>query len=146
MILQGTGWGKNPTEMEQRHVVFLIDDDIIYQSITSMLIERVFKPIDFYPYNNGQEALEVIKSNSQNHDLLPSLILLDINMPIMDGWKFLDELSVMLPDMVKQPRISMMSSSSLEEDVNRAMNFTPVVEFVTKPLTIEHLQRLTEDF
>lgn len=146
MILRGIGLEKNPIKMEKRHPVFLIDDDIIYQSITSMLIERVFKPIDFHPFNNGQEALGIIKSNTQNQDLLPSLILLDINMPIMDGWKFLEELSLVLPDMVKQPRISMMSSSSLEEDVNRAMKFPAVVEFVTKPLTIEHLQRLTEDF
>lgn len=132
--------------MDERPIIYLIDDDFIYQSITGMLVERIFKPLDFVSFNNGQEALDLIKENQDVKESLPNLILLDINMPIMNGWDFLNELSDMLPHLAKKPKISMMSSSSLEEDVNKAMKYPSVVEFVTKPLTLDHLQKLTEDF
>ena len=62
-------------------MIFLVDDDPIQNLITSQLLSTNFEAADYKIFNNGEDLLEYLKSN--NH---PELILLDINMPIMDGW------------------------------------------------------------
>jgi len=71
--------------------VFVIDDDKIFHFIIKKLFLK--NNIDVNPqfYLNGLEAMEEIRSNINSGKDLPDLILLDINMPIMDGWQFLDE-------------------------------------------------------
>ena len=111
-----------------------------------MLIERASKPHCFKAFYNGQEALNEIMSHLGNPEKLPELILLDINMPVMNGWDFLDELEKIKKDIPKIPRVSMMTSSSLDNDMARALNYSNVKEFITKPLTMQQLEELTSEF
>jgi len=122
-------------------VLYLIDDDHIYHSITEMLMERVSNPHILRTFLNGREAIdEIMSAESPN---LPDHILLDINMPVMNGWDFLDELEPLYEKMGKKPKVTMLSSSSLEQDVNRALDYENVKQFITKPVTIEHLESIT---
>ena len=131
--------------MKTNPVVYLVDDDDIYHSITSMLLARLSRQVHFRGFSQGRAAMEQLELDKNNPDSLPDLILLDINMPIMNGWEFLAEFSQVFDGLSKKPKISMMSSSSLEEDINRALEDRNVMEFVTKPITMEKLEGLTSE-
>lgn len=130
----------------ERMNIFLIDDDFIYHSITEMLLERASRFHDFQSFNNGSDALEHIKTNTFSPENLPDIILLDINMPIMNGWDFLEQFARVAPQLAKEPQICMMTSSSLDRDKERALQYPYVSEFITKPITINQLERLTNNF
>lgn len=123
-------------------IIYLIDDDHIYHSITEMLLERVTPRHQLMTFYNGSEAIQQLRNDLNDALKLPKIILLDINMPISDGWNFLDELKPIYDLLAIKPKISMMSSSSLERDIERAMSYNNVVGFITKPVTIDHLQNI----
>mgnify|MGYP002777121959 CR=1 FL=1 len=131
--------------MRPNPVVYLVDDDAIYHSITEMLLARVSRPVQFKGFNQGRAAMDQLLKDKDDSQALPDLILLDINMPVMNGWEFLNEFSSVHATLSKKPRISMMSSSSLQDDISRAMTDQNVMEFVTKPITIEKLEGLTAE-
>jgi len=131
--------------MQPNPVVYLVDDDAIYHSITEMLLARISRPVQFRGFNQGRAAMDQLLKDKDDSHALPDLILLDINMPIMNGWEFLSEFSHVHNALSKKPRISMMSSSSLEDDISRALTDENVMEFVTKPITIEKLEGLTSE-
>jgi CheY-like chemotaxis protein len=131
--------------MRPNPVVYLVDDDAIYHSITEMLLARVSRPVQFKGFNQGRAAMDQLLKDKDDSLALPDLILLDINMPVMNGWEFLSEFSSVGNTLSKKPRISMMSSSSLQDDISRALTDQNVMEFVTKPITIEKLEGLTAE-
>lgn len=147
MIHPETGWEKNHTDLSQNvPLILLVDDDFIYHSITEMLLERASKPHRFLAFTDGDKALDYLRENAQKTNELPDLILLDINMPIKNGWEFLDEFTALQDQIGKKTRVSMMSSSSLDKDVQRAMGYQLVQQFVTKPITLDQLEELMVDF
>ncbi|MDB9882914.1 response regulator [Bacteroidia bacterium] len=106
-------------------MIFLIDDDPIQNLITSQPIITSLPNKEFKVFNNGLEALESIASGDS-----PSLTLLDINMPIMNGWEFLEEYKKH-PN--KAPTV-MLSSSQNEEDISKSKEFDFVSGYYSKPI------------
>lgn len=129
--------------MKPNPIVYLVDDDAIYHSITEMLLARISRPVQFKGFNQGRDAMNQLLKDKDTPQELPDLILLDINMPVMNGWEFLNEFSSVGDSLSKKPKISMMSSSSLQDDISRALTDKNVMDFVTKPITIEKLEGLT---
>lgn len=122
--------------------MYVIDDDKIYH----FLLKNLFKQnnIDVNPifFSNGQDAIESIKQNKDTGNL-PDLILLDVNMPIMDGWQFLEEYSKLSGSLTKISTIYMISSSNDEQDLNKAKNFSTIVkEYFLKPICKEDLEKI----
>ena len=76
--------------MRKIKLTYLIDDDEIYIFTAKKLINKTDFSEEVKFFYNGKEALEAIKSKLYNEEELPEVILLDLNMPIMDGWQFLD--------------------------------------------------------
>jgi CheY-like chemotaxis protein len=122
-----------------RKSVWVIDDDEIYQMIIKKLIARsdVFEDAEFYT-----NAIDVLEGLSRAQIFLPDVILLDINMPHMDGWQFLERLKQVYPDIACHTRIFIVSSSIAYSDKERAASFAEVSDFLTKPLTVKKLQEL----
>ena len=69
--------------------IYIIDDDKLTVKLISMLIHKNKFCDEIYSFYNAQDALNELKQNSTNNDELPDGILLDLNMPRVDGWQFL---------------------------------------------------------
>jgi CheY-like chemotaxis protein len=106
-------------------LVFLVDDDPIQNMINSQLVRLYDDKIEYLIYNTGVEVIQGLEEG-----LLPDIILLDINMPIMSGFEFLN-LYQHYPDAAI---VFMLSSSDNEEDRKQANNYRCVEGYVIKPV------------
>lgn len=120
-------------QMKNIELVYIIEDDPI-----SMILAK--KRVELHPafgtsltFANGQEALNHLQSVIQDHGKLPNLILLDLNMPVMDGWRFLDSVTA-IPLSAHIPTF-ILSSSIHPNDIDRSKSFEMVKGFISKPLT-----------
>lgn len=122
--------------------IFLIDDDPITNFIHTKIIQKNF-PFDVTAFTYALDALNELKKlvASDSH-LIPDFIFLDINMPRMDGWEFLDEFQMLPPEFVKGCDIAMITSSLDREDIERSKTYPSVREFISKPLTVQMIKNL----
>ncbi|WP_207497172.1 response regulator [Aridibaculum aurantiacum] len=119
---------------ELNPIVCLIDDDNIYQLITTKIIEMVNPQQQVISFSNGQQAIDYFTSLSNEHTTLPDIIFLDLNMPIMNGWDFLDAFSS-LQNLPKKIPVYMVSSSVNEDDAVRSKTYPVVKDFIIKPFS-----------
>ena len=119
--------------------ILLIDDADATNFINRKIIERVGIDEHIEIKLNGKEAIDyIIKSDdSENDSPLPSLILLDINMPIMDGWGFLQNYHELETFKKDQIILLMLSTSLNPDDKRRAEAIPEISDYVYKPLTVE---------
>jgi CheY-like chemotaxis protein len=106
------------------------------------MIEKKYngnKVLEFY---NGLAAIEFIKENIDDSHVLPDIIFLDINMPVMDGWEFLESFRRIKNKIPKPIAIYMVSSSVDETDMDRARSIEEITEFICKPMTIEKVYEI----
>ena len=97
----------------------------------------------FMIYNNRKNSLETLEKIILAEGTLPQLILLDLNMPIMDGWEFLDEF-IKIP--CKQKITIYIITSSIDRaDVEKAKTYSNVSNYILKPVTIEGLKEILEE-
>lgn len=124
--------------------VILIDDDPMNNLICKLTIEMTLGQTDVKAFVNPENGLEYIQaefSDPQSDE--SALLLLDINMPIMSGWEFLemfDNLDFGIKDKIK---VCILSSSIDERDKERSYANKNVIEFLVKPLTDRDIQRIT---
>lgn len=114
--------------------VFVVDDDRIYHFILKNLLSK--NEIEVKPsfFENGFDALEILKQNISANDL-PDLILLDINMPIMDGWQFLEEFKKLKVNHQLQTPIYVVTSSNDAIDLQMAKSFeNEISNYYIKPI------------
>lgn len=128
----------------------IIDDDSIYQFTIKRIIESVHLAKSITAFYDGEEALNFMVDNYHNEEQLPDVILLDINMPIMDGFQFMEEYIKIKPKLGKKITIYMVSSSVDRADIERAKKITEISDYIIKPIKqgeIEHIidKLLTEE-
>lgn len=123
--------------------VAIIDDDDIFKFTTKVKFEKLELSDEVLIFNDGEEAIEYI--NAADVNSLPEILLLDINMPIVDGWDFLDLFHVLPSDKQSIMVIYMLSSSINPDDVKRAEDSPYVRDYITKPIRDEDLTRIFQD-
>jgi CheY-like chemotaxis protein len=122
-------------------LIMAIDDD----PITLMLFKKVAQKASFSKEIifacNGQEAITLIDS-IKSEDTKPELIFLDLNMPVMGGWEFLDLFNESNYYLTNNTKVVILTSTIDPEDIKKSKSYTNVIEFLSKPITVEMLHYL----
>jgi len=122
--------------------ILLVDDDEATNFIHQMVIKQMGCTENIVVRENGVEALEYLTASIDGNYPQPDLILLDINMPRMDGWEFLEEYKKLDDDQLAKTVIVMLTTSLNPDDKDKA-NIIPVITgFMSKPLTTEMLEEI----
>lgn len=129
--------------MKKIDVACIIDDDPIFIYSVKKLMKLANFCESFMIFNNGQEAINNLKPILESGVNMPNVILLDLNMPIMDGWEFLDEFTKIKAD--KQVVIYVVSSSIDPQDKNRLKNYEAVSKFIIKPINVDLLTKISKE-
>ncbi|SNC60511.1 Response regulator receiver domain-containing protein [Hymenobacter gelipurpurascens] len=121
----------------------LIDDDSTSIFLMKLLLERENFSETITAFQSAQEALEYLQNALP--DQLPHVILLDLNMPVMNGWQFLDALRPEAPELLGNCRIYILTSSLAHTDRARAEQNPLVTRLIHKPLDRKQLDGIRED-
>jgi YesN/AraC family two-component response regulator len=113
--------------------IVLIDDDPISTFVTEKLISKnIAHPHQIYKYQSAVEALKELSS------ITPHILFLDLNMPEMTGWDFLEEFT---PDNYR-PDVYILSSSVDERDITKASTYSLVKQYLSKPLIKKYIKNI----
>ena len=123
-------------------IIALVDDDKIFQLTASRTIQATKVTDRILQFENGEEALRFLKHHQDQAHQLPDYIFLDINMPFVDGWMFLDDYETLKKHLPKPISIYMVSSSIDPRDIDRAKRNNNVKDYVVKPVTIDKFREL----
>lgn len=124
--------------------ILLIDDDSISNFITEKLILREDFAQEVTSFLSAEEALAYLKNLEQQQQPAPDIIFLDLNMPEMDGWEFMNEFKKLSKDFTANTRVFMLSSAVDSKDIVQARNMEEIEDFISKPLTREDMGVIRE--
>jgi len=131
--------------MKSINTLYIIDDDPIFVFTTKKMFdkEKICQNILVFP--NGEDAINHLTPlmDANNEKELPELILLDLNMPIMDGWQFLDEFVKHKTE--KKIIIFIVSSSIDPNDIQKANEYQNVSNYIIKPITREKIKHIASE-
>jgi CheY-like chemotaxis protein len=129
--------------MASKKIIFLVDDDVIFQKIMKIRIEKKSLSEKLLSFANGETAFDYLNNPSYwTNESLPDLIFLDINMPVMNGWQFLDAFNAIVDKLPKSIQIFMLSSSIDDRDIEKARSYHTVSDYLSKPLSDEGLEAI----
>jgi len=120
----------------------IIDDDSIYVKLVKKIIETKKLCDNLLIFNDGKDGIEYFEALLQNFskENIPEVILLDINMPIMDGWEFIERFTKIKNKFNSQITLYVVSSSINITDVDKAKSLSSVENYLIKPVNIDALE------
>jgi len=131
--------------MKTPKLAYVVEDNPITSSITKLIIKKKLHCGRVQTYANGQRAFDQLTAVLQaGTDEVPDLILLDLNMPLMDGWEFLDAFA-RLP-ITQKVCVFILTSSIHPDDIEKARRYKQVQGYFSKPLEDDNLARMQELF
>lgn len=122
--------------------VLIVDDAHIDRFLAKAVMTRHGFAKELVTVNSAMDALTFLVGCENNPSLLPDIIFLDINMPEMNGFQFLDEFGSLPPEIQEKCSIVMLSSSLNPKDIDQALKSPFVSKFISKPINAEKLDGL----
>jgi CheY-like chemotaxis protein len=126
-------------------IIMLIDDNEIDNLINQKMIEAVAIADKIYTHTSARSGLEFLRNMEKLEladKILPDLIFLDIDMPLMDGFQFLDEYEKLGALVKKKCKVIMLTSSINPQDYNRAKKYPTIKLFLNKPLSFDTIKEI----
>lgn len=123
--------------------VLCVDDDQVTRMICKVVVTNGGLTTTMIEAGNGQEALDVFKNDPTSVDI--DLILLDINMPVKNGWDFLDEFNATAQQKFPKTKVAILSSSIDPDDVEKSKEYPNVICFLRKPFNLLTVEQLKND-
>ncbi|MDP1800511.1 MAG: response regulator [Bacteroidota bacterium] len=124
----------------------LLDDNELDNFINQKIIEANHFASKIYINTGSKSALEFLNnlsiSSTDTLDIFPEIIFVDLNMPMMDGFQFIENLKNKLPEKLKNLKLVILTSSVNPEDKKKASEIALDITFLNKPLTQEMLSNL----
>jgi CheY-like chemotaxis protein len=127
--------------MLQQKTIMVVDDDDDYCFVTEMVLQQAGIGKDIIIASDGLEAIKKLQGLAAGGEPLPAIIFLDLKMPVMDGFEFLEEATTSPKLNLSQTRIFVTTSSVLPKDKDKAASY-PIAGFIPKPLTQETVMQL----
>ncbi|UFH34672.1 response regulator [Flavobacterium acetivorans] len=122
--------------------IYIIDDDPIVRFIIEKMMSKMDRTLIFIHCENGKVGLE--KLNGHQGEFSKCIILLDLNMPMLDGWGFLDEIQSRQLNDYKNVALYILSSSTDKPDIERSKKYSIVKKFYHKPLSIADITEILD--
>ncbi|MCL6274197.1 response regulator [Muricauda sp. 2012CJ35-5] len=124
--------------------VFVVDDDFVFREVAEVLIKSTGLTDNITHFENGLQVYQELIHRAQMPENLPDLVLLDINMPVMNGWELLEELKKGPTAIRSNVQIHILTSSIAPEDLNLSKHYSFINGYITKPLTKADLENLAQ--
>lgn len=126
--------------MKRIDSILLVDDDPICNFISTKLFQHLHVAKEIHTATNGKEALRFLKENAaiKTATIFPEVIFLDLNMPVMDGFDFLEQLSQTMPAYSNVSKIYILTSSESPLDIERCERYD-IAGYISKPLNEEKI-------
>ena len=130
--------------MNETPLIWIIDDDDISKYVMKRNL-RQLSVTNVIEFPDSTQPLKILSDNFASTDKLPDVILLDLNMPILNGFQFMEEFKVVNEKIKKDIQIYMLTSSLSSEDLDRAKSFPEITEYFVKPITLINLTRIVNN-
>ncbi|TRX40796.1 response regulator [Flavobacterium restrictum] len=126
--------------MNKFDLTYIVDDDAIFVSIFKKILSKIQNFSEIKHLKNGAIALSDLKKRFDNKQVFPDIIFLDLNMPVLDGWQFLEELK-QLP-FKNQLAIYVISSTIDKREIKKCRKYKTVLNFIQKPTNESQLKAI----
>jgi CheY-like chemotaxis protein len=130
--------------MQPLNLIWVIDDDPIFTFLTETQLTELYSHVSVQSFANGHEAYEELKKLITEDNDLPDLILLDINMPVMDGWEFIEEYKAIMGQFDQKVFVFMVSSTIDINEIEMAKNHENIEGFISKPVVMDELVKMID--
>ena len=127
-------------------IIGIIDDDTIYHFILTSIINKNKLAESILSFLDGEKAIQYLTENKMNNEKIPDVLFLDVNMPIMDGWMFIEEYVRIKTDITKKTLVFMLSSSANRIDIERADKISEISNYIIKPINLEEVKIIFDSY
>ena len=124
--------------------ICIVDDDDIYRFTIEKTLESLKLPTKTMTFSDGEQAINFISDHLKEDAELPDIIFLDIDMPVMDGFQFMEEYEKIKPNVSKDMIIYMVSSSLDPVDIDSAKKISSISDYIVKPISSNRLKSILE--